>query len=73
MIKKNFLTGLLVLIPIILTVWLLGTLINFLDQVILLLPETVRPSNILGTPVFGFGVIMTFLIILFTGFLANNN
>ncbi|MDG2252416.1 MAG: DUF502 domain-containing protein [Methylophilaceae bacterium] len=72
MIKKNFLTGLLVLIPIILTVWLLGTLISFLDQIILLLPETVRPSNIIGTPVIGFGVIMTFLIILFTGFLANN-
>ena len=72
MIKKNFLTGLLVLIPIILTVWVLATLISFLDQVILLLPETARPSNVLGTPVFGFGVIMTFLIILFTGFLANN-
>jgi uncharacterized membrane protein len=72
MIKKNFLTGLLVLIPIILTVWVLATLITFLDQVILLLPETARPSNFLGTPVFGFGVIMTFLIILFTGFLANN-
>jgi uncharacterized membrane protein len=50
----------------------LATLITFLDQVILLLPETARPSNFLGTPVFGFGVIMTFLIILFTGFLANN-
>ncbi|MDC0423491.1 DUF502 domain-containing protein [Methylophilaceae bacterium] len=72
MIKKNFLTGLLVLVPIILTIWLLTTLITFLDQVLLLLPETVRPSNLLGTPVFGFGVIMSFIIILLTGFFANN-
>ncbi len=72
MIKKNFLTGLLVLIPLTLTVWVLSTLISFLDQTILLLPEHYRPNNLLGTPVFGFGVIMTFVIILFTGFIANN-
>ena len=72
MIKRNFLTGLLVLIPLMLTVWVLATLINFLDQTILLLPETLRPSYLIGTPVIGFGVFMTFFIILITGFIANN-
>ena len=55
-----------------LTVWVLATLINFLDQTILLLPETLRPSYLIGTPVIGFGVFMTFFIILITGFIANN-
>ena len=72
MIKRNFLTGLLVLIPLMLTVWVLATLINFLDHTILLLPETLRPSYLIGTPVIGFGVFMTFFIILITGFIANN-
>ena len=72
MIKKNFLTGLLVLIPLILTFWVLFSLIKFLDQILFLLPETLRPDYILGTEVFGFGVILTFIIILITGLIANN-
>ena len=72
MIKKNFLTGLLVLIPLILTFWVLFSLIKFLDQVLFLLPETLRPDYVLGTEVFGFGVILTFIIILITGIIANN-
>ena len=72
MIKKNFLTGLLVLIPLILTFWVLFSLIKFLDQILFLLPETLRPDYILGTEVFGFGVILTFIIILVTGIIANN-
>ncbi|MFL2980421.1 MAG: DUF502 domain-containing protein [Methylophilaceae bacterium] len=70
--KKNFITGLLVLIPLILTFWVLFSLIKFLDQVLFLLPETLRPDYILGIEVFGFGVILTFIIILLTGIIANN-
>ena len=72
MIKKNFITGLLVLIPLILTFWVLFSLIKFLDQVLFLLPETLRPDYILGIEDFGFGVILTFIIILLTGIIANN-
>ena len=72
MIKKNFITGLLVLITLILTFWVLFSLIKFLDQVLFLLPETLRPDYILGIEVFGFGVILTFIIILLTGIIANN-
>tara|TARA_X000000368_G_C23036512_1_gene714799 strand:- start:211 stop:822 length:612 start_codon:yes stop_codon:yes gene_type:complete len=72
MIKKNFITGLLVLIPLILTFWVLFSLIKFLDQILFLFPETLRPDYLLGTEVFGFGVILTFIIILVTGIIANN-
>ena len=72
MIKKNFITGLLVLIPLILTVWVLFSLIQFIDQVVLLLPEHLRPEYFLGGDVFGFGVVLTFLAVMFTGVIANN-
>ena len=44
MFKKNILTGLLVLIPIVLTLWVLVTLTQFLDQVLLFLPKEVQPD-----------------------------
>jgi len=72
MIKKNFITGLLVLIPLILTVWVLFSLIQFIDQVVLLLPEHLRPEYFFGGEVFGFGVVLTFLAVILTGMVANN-
>lgn len=48
MIKKNFITGLLVLIPLILTIWVLLSLIQFLDKAVLFLPDHLRPEYFLG-------------------------
>ena len=72
MIKKNFITGLLVLIPLILTIWVLFSLIQFLDKIVLLLPDHFRPEYFLGGEIFGFGVILTFLAVMITGVIANN-
>ena len=36
MFKKNILTGLLVLIPIVLTLWVLITLTQFLDKILVI-------------------------------------
>jgi uncharacterized membrane protein len=72
MIKKYFITGLLVLIPAIVTIWVLFSLIQFLDQTILWLPENLRPASIFGQPVAGFGVLLTILVIFLTGVIANN-
>ena len=72
MIKKNFITGLIVLIPLILTIWVLFSLIQFLDKAVLFLPDYLRPEYFLGGEVFGFGVILTFLAVIITGIIANN-
>jgi len=48
MFKKNILTGLLVLIPIVLTLWVLVTLTQFLDQVLLFLPKEFQPDIFFG-------------------------
>ena len=72
MIKKYFITGLLVLIPAILTIWVLYSLIQFLDQTIEFLPEHLRPTYIFGHSVPGFGVLVTVFVIFITGIIANN-
>ena len=72
MIKKYFFTGLLVLVPLIITAWVLATLINTLDQSLLLLPVAWRPKEFLGQDVPGFGVVLTLLTIFVTGLIATN-
>ncbi|MFM9912754.1 MAG: DUF502 domain-containing protein [Methylophilaceae bacterium] len=70
--KRYFITGLLVLVPLVITIWVLSTLIGVLDQSLLLLPPAWRPDNLLGVHIPGFGVILTLFIVLFTGLVAAN-
>lgn len=70
--KRYFITGLLVLVPLVITIWVLKTFIGVLDQSLLLLPPAWRPDNLLGVHIPGFGVILTLLIVLFTGLVAAN-
>ncbi len=72
MIKRYFITGLLVLVPLFITVWVLKTLIGMMDQSLLLLPVEWRPAAQFGHEVPGFGVVLTLLIILITGLVATN-
>ncbi|MEO8937309.1 MAG: DUF502 domain-containing protein [Burkholderiaceae bacterium] len=70
MLKKTFFTGLLILVPLGITIWVLNLVVTTLDQTLLLLPLSVRtrpPFNIPGT-----GVILTLLIILAVGVLGRN-
>ena len=70
--KKYFITGLLVLVPLLITVWVISTLIQTMDQTLLLLPEHWRPKKLLGYDLPGFGVLLTIVIIFVTGLVATN-
>jgi uncharacterized membrane protein len=70
--KKYFITGLLVLVPLFITLWVLHTLINTMDQSLLLLPMAWRPKNLFGIEIPGIGALLTLLIIFFTGLVATN-
>jgi len=72
MFKKNILTGLLVLIPIVLTLWVLVTLTQFLDQELFFLPKEVQPDVFFGGAIPGYGVIVTLIVVFLTGVIANN-
>lgn len=66
--RKYFATGLLVLVPLAITAWVLHLVISTLDQSMLLLPQVWRDKY--GFP--GQGVLLTLLIIFATGLLARN-
>ncbi len=70
--KKYLITGLLVLVPLVITVWVLKSLIGMMDQSLLLLPEEWHPHTLFGRDIPGFGVILTFAIVLITGLIATN-
>ena len=72
MIKRYFLTGLLIWVPLGITVWVLKLLIGSMDQSLLLLPGRLRPESWLGMSLPGLGTILTIGVILLTGMLTTN-
>lgn len=70
--KKYFITGLLVLVPLFITVWVITSLISMMDQSLLLLPVSWRPKAQLGLEIPGVGALLTLLIIFVTGLIATN-
>jgi len=72
MLKRYFITGLLIWVPLGITVWVLNLLIGTMDQSLLLLPQKIRPEHWLGMSVPGLGTILTIGVILLTGMLTTN-
>jgi len=70
--RKYFITGLLVLVPLFITVWVLSTLISTMDSSLLLLPVEWRPEAQFGRAIPGVGALLTLLIIFVTGVIATN-
>jgi len=70
--KKYFITGLLVLVPLVITIWVLRSLIGMMDQSLLLLPDAWHPHALFGHDIPGMGAILTILIVLTTGLIATN-
>jgi uncharacterized membrane protein len=70
--RKYFITGLLVLVPLVITLWVLNLIIGTLDQSLLLLPPHWRPELLLGFNLPGVGTILTLVIIFITGVVTRN-
>jgi len=70
--KKYVITGLLIWIPLVITIWVLALVVDTLDRTLLLLPESFRKESWLLTHVPGMGVVMTLVIVFLTGVLAAN-
>lgn len=70
--KRYFITGLLIWVPLGITLWVLQLLIGTMDQTLLLLPEGLRPRAIFGFNIPGFGVILTLLVVFLTGLFTTN-
>ena len=70
--KKYLITGLLIWIPLVITIWVLKIIVDMLDQSLLLLPEQWRPDFWLPVHIPGLGAILTIVIVLATGIFATN-
>lgn len=70
--RRYLITGLLIWVPLGITLWVLHTLVTTMDQSLLLLPAAWRPRAWLGFDVPGLGAVLTVLIVFLTGLLAAN-
>jgi uncharacterized membrane protein len=70
--KKYFITGLLVWVPLGITFWVLDLTIGTMDRTLLLLPAQWHPDKVLGIHIPGWGIILTLLIVGLTGVLVRN-
>ncbi|KFB77672.1 MAG: hypothetical protein AW06_001192 [Candidatus Accumulibacter cognatus] len=72
LIKRYFITGLLIWVPLAITAWVLVLIVGAMDQSLRLLPEAIHPRTVLGFDIPGVGAVLTLLIIFLTGLLAAN-
>jgi len=71
-LRRWFVAGLLVWIPLGITLWVLKTLVDLLDETLLLLPSTLHTEALFGRHIPGMGIFLTLAIVLGTGALAAN-
>ncbi|HYE70705.1 MAG TPA: DUF502 domain-containing protein, partial [Aquabacterium sp.] len=71
-LRKWLLAGLLVVVPVAITVAVLNWIVGTLDQTLLILPQAWHPDRILGVHIPGFGVLLTLGILLVVGATASN-
>jgi uncharacterized membrane protein len=70
--KRYFITGLLIWVPLGITLWVLDLLIGTMDQSLMVLPAEWLPEAWLGMRIPGLGVILTLLVIVLTGMFGAN-
>lgn len=70
--KRYFITGLLIWVPLGITLWVLDLLIGTMDQSLTVLPASWQPEAWIGVRIPGLGVILTLLVIVLTGVFGAN-
>ena len=72
MFKKYFSAGLLLWVPLAITLWVLETIIRWSDSVVRFLPPELRPDAWLGMSIPGIGLVIAAALIFVTGILVAN-
>jgi uncharacterized membrane protein len=71
-LRNYLIAGLLIWVPVMVTVWVVRFVSGILDQSIVLLPPSWRPEAVFGQYVPGFGIALALLVLFLTGFLARD-
>ena len=72
MLKKYFITGLMIWIPVVITLFFLRLILGLGDKFLASVPLALHPVSWLGLPLPGFGLLLLALVILCTGLFAKN-
>lgn len=72
MFKRYFVTGLLLWVPLAITIWVLSLIVTTMDQSLALLPARWHPRQFIGRDIPGLGAILTVVVIFLTGLLTAN-
>ena len=70
--KKYFITGLLIWVPLAITAWVLSLIVRSMDQSLLLLPRAIHPEELLGMYIPGLGALLTLVVVFLTGLVTTN-
>ena len=70
--RRYLIAGLLVWLPILVTVLIIKFLIDLMDTTLLLLPQAVQPEVLVGFSIPGLGVLLSALVLLTTGMVVTN-
>ena len=71
-LRKWLVSGLLVIVPVAITISVLQWIIGTLDRTLLILPESWQPDRLIGVHIPGFGVLLTLAILLIIGAVVSN-
>lgn len=71
-LRRYIVAGILVWLPIGVTIFMLRILVGLLDRTLVLIPEKYQPEQFLGFAIPGLGIVLTIVVLLVTGVLAAN-
>jgi uncharacterized membrane protein len=70
-LRSSFLTGLVVIAPVAMTVWLIWSVIGWIDSVVLpLVPGSFKPDQFIGLNLRGYGVVIFLIFTVIVGWIA---
>ena len=71
-LRRYLIAGLLVWLPVVVTVLILKFLIDLVDRTLLLLPALVQPETLIGFRIPGLGFLLSGVVLLVTGMVVTN-
>lgn len=71
-LRRYLVAGLLIWVPLGVTLLIIAFLVDLMDQTLLLLPEGVRPDHLLGFRIPGLGIVLTAAVVIGTGMVVTN-
>ena len=71
-LRRYLIAGLLVWLPILVTVLIIKFLVDLMDTTLLLLPQAVQPETLVGFNIPGLGVLLSALVLVTTGMVVTN-